>query len=395
MKCKAWAIAAATAAVLSVFPVSAAAPYTDIKNLPHRDAVDYLYDIQCLPFVTGSQFMPDQVMTRGELAQLIFSAAANMPMAEAEFTDVQPGRAADAMAALSAQGILSGYKDGSFQPDKEVTREEFAGVIYKYLQYCRLADADGDVGPYTDEEAVSPAALEAVQVLHSKNIMVPDDGMFRPQDGVTRREAAEVVYHLLHSDSEYISHVQVQMQVMKCLDAEYGSTLAYFQRGTMYWDGNTLVLGIKGKPGRYLADRIEDTVSRPDAVSIRHVSLSRNDYDQILNRAVNVLVRSEGVQNYIGSVPDYIHEQVVITVRRPVSEQTLRELAKRTGEGRVRIETAAAPGKPVQIQEGRTQDGSSKEERSRRDRDDTPNYSPLIDQSTSRAIAYVESDVMD
>ncbi len=393
MKCKAWATAAIAAAVLSAAPVAAEAPYKDIAGLAERNAVDYLYDVQCLVFAAGDSFLPDKVMTRGETAQLIFSAAANISLDDAEFTDVAPGRAGDAIAALSAQGILSGYKDGSFQPDKEVTREEFAGIIYQYLQYCHMADMDGAVETYADEDSISEGELRAVQVLHSKNIMVPEDGLFRPKDGITRREAAKAVYQLIRSDDEYISHVQIQQQVMKCLDAEYGSTLTYFTRGTMYWDGDTLVLGIKGKPGRFLTSRIKDTVSRPDAVSIRRVSLSRSDYERMLNRAVNTLVQFEGVQNYIGAVPDYIHEQIVVTVRRPVSEQTLQELTKRIRAGAVRIETIAAPGKPVQVQENISDGvGSAKERRERRD--DAPNYSPLVDQATSRAIASVENDVM-
>ena len=369
MKYRALAAVLGTAAILSAGAASAEAPYTDLNTLPQRAAVDYLYDTQCLTFVTGDQFHPNTVLTRGDLAQLIYNAAANMPLANPEFKDVQPGRAADAMAAVAAQGILTGYEDGSFQPDKEVTREEFAGVLYRYLQYCRLAGADGEEEAYADESDVSPAELTAVRVLHSKNIMVPDDNYFRPKDGITRMEAAEVIYRLLHSDEDYVSHVQVEMQVMKCLNAEYGSAVAYFRYGTMYWEGNTLVLGIKGSPGRYLEDRIEHEVTRADAVSIRRVRLSRSDYDRILNSAVNTIVRMEGVQTYVGSIPDYVNEQVVVTVRRPVSEQTLKALTERVGAG------------------------YDVDRRGRRH--DNISYSPLVDQATSNAIAYVENDVMN
>ena len=403
MKYKALAAAAAAVTIFSAASAFAAAPYTDLGSLPSRDAVDYLYDTQCLTFVNGNTFSPDKVMTRGEVAQLIYDAAANLPLADLSFTDVTPGRPADAMAAVSAQGILSGYADGSFQPDKEVTREEFAGVLYRYLQYCRLADADGDVAPYDDEASVLPENLQAVQVLHSKNIMVPEDNMFRPKEGMTRREAADVIYRLLHSDEQYVSHVQIMMQVIKCIDAEYGSTLAYFQYGTMYWDGNTLVLGVKGRPGKYLQDRIEDNVSRPDAVVIRKARFSRTDYGRIMNQAINVLVRSEGVQNYVGAVPDYAGEQIVMTVRRPVSQQTIDALVKRVGADVLRIEMAAAPGAAKVVQQVRPGDDVSDEEAKSEEaasaaapvrHDEEANYSPLIDRATSKAIAVVENDNM-
>ena len=110
MKYRALAAVLGTAAILSAGAASAEAPYTDLNTLPQRAAVDYLYDTQCLTFVTGDQFHPNTVLTRGDLAQLIYNAAANMPLANPEFKDVQPGRAADAMAAVAAQGILTGSR---------------------------------------------------------------------------------------------------------------------------------------------------------------------------------------------------------------------------------------------------------------------------------------------
>ena len=49
---------------------------------------------------------------------------------------------------------------------------------------------------------------------------------------MTRADAAQVFYRFMHSDGDYTSHVQIETQVMKAINAEYGSVLAYFQRGT-------------------------------------------------------------------------------------------------------------------------------------------------------------------
>lgn len=377
----------------SVGAASAAAPYTDLDNVTHRDGIDYLYDTHCLTFITGNTFEPKAILTRGELAQLIYNAAANMPVANPNFTDVRPGSAADAIAAVSAQGILAGYADGSFHPDAPVTREEFATVLYKYLQYVHLDDKEGTVTAYADQSQIAPSAVDAVDVLHSKNIMVPDDNVFRPKEGITREDAVNVIYHMLHSDTNYVSHVQVESEVMKALNAEYGSVIAYFRQGTMYWNGDTLVLGMTGSASRNFATRIKNTVSRADAVVIRRVHLSRNDYDQILNRAVNSLVATEGVQNYVGAVPDYIHEQVVITVRRPVSQQTIDELLQRIGSGLVRIETAPVAGQKQTVQEVRTASATAAAT-SDTNQETVESYSPLIDQATSRTITAVQKDTI-
>ena len=73
--------------------------------------------------------------------------------------------------------------------------------------------------------------------------------------------------------------------------------------------------------------------------------MSHSDYSQLMNKAIHCVVDNEGVQNYVGALPDYVNEQVVLTVRHPVSKATLAELAKRVGAGRVRLETAPIAGK--------------------------------------------------
>lgn len=386
------------AAVLAAMTIIAAgttaladAPYTDIGDLSDRAAINYLYDTQCLSFVTGDQFQPQEVITRGDLAQLIYTVAANIPLTENTLTDTEKGNKGDVMAAVAAQGILQGYADGSFHPDQPVSREEFADVIYQYLKYNRIADMDEEVQPYADESMVAPENATAVQVLHSKNIMVPADNYFHPKQGMTRADAAQVMYRLMHSEGDYISHVQVETQMLRVLNAEYGSAPLYFRSGTMYWDGDMLVLGIKGGPSRYLQQRIRNDVSRADAVAIRHAKLSRTDYDQLMNRAINALVSSEGVQSYIGAVPDFKNEQIVLTVKRPVSQATLDEIASRVGTGVVRIETQADVREAQLVQSQQTAD-AAKKKKGTTNGNDAVVYSPVVDRSTNDAIQYVQND---
>lgn len=389
----------AAAMLLSASPAFADAPYTDLGSMADRQAVDYLYDTQCLTFITGNSFEPNRVLTRGELAQLLYNVAGNIPLVSPEaatLRDVPQGTAGDAMNAVAAKGILEGYQDGNFQPESPVSREEFADVIYRYLQYSRMADPDQEVTPYADEAQVSPAYAQAVAVLHSKNIMVPADGYFRPKEGMTRADAAQVFYRFMHSDGDYTSHVQIETQVMKAINAEYGSVLAYFQRGTMYWDNDVLVLGIKGSPSKYLTKRIKDDVSKPEAVQIRRVSLSHADYSQLMNRAIHTIVDKEGVQNYVGAVPDYVHEQIVVTVRHPVSKDTLAELSSRVGAGRVRLETMVPAGQTAVVQVPGVD--ASNETVQAEPSGQTVNrrlYAAALDDTTSLAVTSVQNDAMN
>ncbi|WP_179281730.1 carbohydrate binding domain-containing protein [Paenibacillus sp. VTT E-133280] len=57
------------------------------------------------------------------------------------FTDVSPSHwAAGPLQRWSANGIISGYDDGSFQPGKEVTKAEFAAIMNRIFNYQEQSD---------------------------------------------------------------------------------------------------------------------------------------------------------------------------------------------------------------------------------------------------------------
>lgn len=60
-----------------------------------------------------------------------------VPMSKT-YTDVENTRwSYQAIQAASDAGILTGYEDGTFRPDKTLTREEMAAVIQRMLNYCK------------------------------------------------------------------------------------------------------------------------------------------------------------------------------------------------------------------------------------------------------------------
>lgn len=78
-------------------------------------------------------------------------------------------------------------------------------------------------------------------------------------------------------------------------------------------------------------------MTRNDVLELRHVRFARADYDQLMTRAINCIVSEEGVQNYVGSVPDYKNEKIDVIVRRPLADTTIQKLDERVGKGVVRI----------------------------------------------------------
>ncbi|WP_170157775.1 S-layer homology domain-containing protein [Thermodesulfitimonas autotrophica] len=116
-----------------------------------------------------------------------FTTAALRP-APVPFPDILPGYwAAQEIGVLAARGVIAGYPDGSFKPEKPLTRAELAALLAKFLGLKAAAhgDAFSDVPP----DAWYAGAVAAV---HQKGLMVGAGGRFRPDDTLTREELAAV-----------------------------------------------------------------------------------------------------------------------------------------------------------------------------------------------------------
>ncbi|ERT57789.1 S-layer homology domain-containing protein [Megasphaera vaginalis (ex Srinivasan et al. 2021)] len=379
-------------AFLSAFSAAAQVPYTDLSAPALRTAVAYLYDGQYLPFVQGTLFHPEEPLTRGDLAQLLCQVA-NLPVTEG-------GSGEQAMAQVAQAGIMQDGGNG-FRPDESVTREELAGILARYLAYERLAEADGQAPPYADEKEIGPSFLPAVQLLHNKGIMVPADGFFNPNKTVTRGEGAEIFFRLLKNDGTYISHVQTEKEAIQAICAVYGSLPNYYRYGTLYWDDDTLVLGLAGKQqGRYVKAYLQAAVSHPGATVVRSATLSHDDYLQLMTRAEKLAASQIAAGDYVGVMPDYRAEQIVVMTRQPMEQSFVEALQKEIGTTAVRVEDLRHPtslhrqvaAQPL-LQKGNINAVSAVETAGRKD--DVPLYSPLLDRAASKAIYIYEKKLIE
>lgn len=123
---------------LFVSPASAATVYTDISS-SHR-AYDEIYYLAQGDISTSDKpfvFNPDEPMTRAHAASMIGRAiqlSGNTPIGK--FTDVDSSHfAAGYINEAVTRGIIFGYSNGTFQPDKTLTRGEMALLISRAFGY--------------------------------------------------------------------------------------------------------------------------------------------------------------------------------------------------------------------------------------------------------------------
>ena len=129
------------------------------------------------------------------------------------YPDVSPNHwAAKQIEILTEQGVIVGYPDGTFQPDENVTRAEFASMAIKALgqEHTTVAQPVN----FTD---IDPTfwAYDAIQkALYFDLISCPPQGdVFRPDDTVTRAESISVAVNAL--TTEQISETKAKEVLSK------------------------------------------------------------------------------------------------------------------------------------------------------------------------------------
>ena len=87
-------------------------------------------------------------------------------------------------------GILSGYDDGTFQPNKAITRQEAASILRNAFE---LTETTSELFP--DDSAIAGWAKESVYLVKAAELMKGDAGTgnFRPTSTITRAEAASIL----------------------------------------------------------------------------------------------------------------------------------------------------------------------------------------------------------
>lgn len=133
-------------------------------------------------------FLPDKKLTRAQTAQMVYRLLEN-PLAgtgSCSYTDVPANQwYAQPVTALCALGL---FDDGAkFRPDDIITRAEFVDLLVRLRP-----DAVGDV-TFPDVPAEHWAAAQIGAAVSLGWIAGYPDGTFRPENGLTRAEACTVV----------------------------------------------------------------------------------------------------------------------------------------------------------------------------------------------------------
>lgn len=185
-------------AVVPVTVGAPAAPFADVRGHWAEQPIAALAARGLVAGVAPGRFAPDAPITRAQLAVLLarlsgVETRAGVSARPLPYRDSLPSWAREAIRAMTEQGLLRGYPDGTFRPDRPVTRTELATILDRYLG----ATGHAPLPPFRDAAAIPSWAREAVARVAQAGVMKGTGDRFEPQRPTTRAEAAVVLYRLL------------------------------------------------------------------------------------------------------------------------------------------------------------------------------------------------------
>ncbi|MGI6020391.1 MAG: InlB B-repeat-containing protein, partial [Lachnospiraceae bacterium] len=196
--------------VVGTFEVEGSSYYVDVRSDDwYYDAVTDLTDRGIFVGVTPDKFGPNIPMTRAMMA-MIFARLEDVDLTAYEgqnggFPDVDPNRwFAEAVAWAADTGVVTGYlNDGTFKPDKEITREEMFTMMYRYAKYKGYDTTVKNpefLDRYIDAEETSKWAKDALIWCVSTGISkgyAPAFVRIAPKDTAPRSHAAQMFKNYL------------------------------------------------------------------------------------------------------------------------------------------------------------------------------------------------------
>jgi len=233
--------------------------YTDIDDSEHRNSITLLTGLGVINGYEDKSFRPDEIATRAEFAVMI-SRLLNMESitsgeGKPYFTDVSGDNfAKGAISYCVEAGIMSGYGNGIFKPDKPVSYDEVVKTLVNVLGYRFYAETQGE---YPFGYRIQAKKIGLLSGIESKS-----DG------AVTRGEICTLMYNAL----------KIPLLEITCVGDSY----------TMTGDAAGTILT------KYFQMNIEKGIINSDGITkIEYV----NDVDESSVVLNNISLKKNGVYN--------------------------------------------------------------------------------------------------
>lgn len=183
--------------------------FTDVGNdyWAYEDIKQAVYS-GLLAGTAANTFSPETSLTRGMLVTILERLQGDDEKASgtSSFSDVKADAYyADAVAWAEENNLIAGYTDGTFKPNKAITREEFMTILFRYAltkQYDTGIENTEGLMSYSDEASVSDYSEEAMLwAVDHQYLRGTAANTLSPQSTTTRAQATAILMRFLNAEN--------------------------------------------------------------------------------------------------------------------------------------------------------------------------------------------------
>ena len=199
----------AAAIPVSAAPASTVVTYTDVTSSDwFYDGVQYVSNQGIMNGVGDNLFAPNNETTRAQLVTMLYRLEGQPALGDNldyPFSDV----AADSWYGSAVywareHGIVTGVSETTFAPDKVLTREQMAAILYRYAQYKEYdVTASADLSGYTDAGEIMTYAQPAMAWANAAGLIGGTSATtLSPAGSAVRGQVATILMRFMENVAE-------------------------------------------------------------------------------------------------------------------------------------------------------------------------------------------------
>ncbi|WP_103109761.1 phosphodiester glycosidase family protein [Brevibacillus reuszeri] len=171
-----------------------ASPFVDIENHPAKAEISYMAEKGYVKGLTETTFGPNASLTRAQFVTLLARTFEwDLPATpKLNFKDKVPAYAQGAVQVAVSKGLVKGYADKTFRPDQTVTRAEAAVILDRLLNKKGAAKTVSDKGTWPSWASASITNMVGLGLID------PVNGKYQPNSATSRAVCVVALYRILH-----------------------------------------------------------------------------------------------------------------------------------------------------------------------------------------------------
>ncbi|UHA73797.1 serine hydrolase [Paenibacillus sp. 481] len=170
--------------------------YTDIgEKHPYASYIDAFSRLGGLQPKKDGTFGATDVLTRAQFVHMLAKAINWAPSHKVSITDIKHIPEGPYIQSLVESGIITRMNNGRFEPNKQITRQEAAHMLYTLHKMIGKAPRTAKLSGKTDDWALEAVQMLVAGKMHGPEVRVQPDGAtdFKSTQPLLRQEAAALI----------------------------------------------------------------------------------------------------------------------------------------------------------------------------------------------------------